>query len=140
MKKIFLFIPLVVSTIVLFIVKLILNNNELTFMSSIYYWFISINFVYLIIYSIFLFKGNKELRKISIITEIIIFVFVFSAMKLWYLGNDVRINENFVQTKFAIEARPPRIAYRYVNQFVRGNEEVWCDGEMCVVANEYYKK
>ena len=105
MKKIFLFIPLVVSTIVLFIVKLILNNNGLTFMSCIYYWFISINFVYLIIYSIFLFKGNKELRKIIVITEIIIFVFVISAMKLWYLGNDVRINENFVQIKFAIEVR-----------------------------------
>ena len=138
MKKIFLFIPLVVSTIMLFIAKLILNNNGLTFMSSIYYWFISINFVYLIIYSLYLFKDDKKLRRIIIKTEIIIFVFVFSAMKLWYLGNDVRINENFVQTKFAIEARPPRIAYRYVNQFVRGNEEIWCDGEMCHLSNDFY--
>ena len=137
MKKILLFIPLVVSTIILFIVKLILNNNGLTFMSSIYYWFISINFVYLIIYSLYLFKGDKKLRKIIMKTEIIIFVFVFSAMKLWYLGNDVRINKNYVQNKFAIEARPPRIAYKYVNQFVRGNEEIWCDGEICVISNEY---
>lgn len=138
MKKILLFIPLVVSTIILFIAKLILNNNGLTFMSSIYYYFISINFVYLIIYSIFLFKTNKKLRKISIKIEIIIFVFVFSIMKLWYLGNDVRVNENYVQTKFAIEARPPRIAYKYVNQFVRGNEEIWCVGEMCHPSNEFY--
>ena len=76
MKKMFLFMPLVVSSIVLFIVKLILNNNGLEFMSYIYYWFVSINFVYVIIYSLCLFKNNKELKKISIITELIIFVIV----------------------------------------------------------------
>ena len=131
MKKMFLFIPLVVSSVVLFIAKLILNNNGLEFMSYIYYWFVSINFVYLVIYSLYLFKDNKELKKISIITELVIFVIIFSTMKLYYIGNDIRVNKYIVQTKYAIQVHPPKFGYSYVNFFVRGNEEKWCELQMC---------
>ena len=131
MKKMFLFMPLVVSSIVLFIVKLILNNNGLEFMSYIYYWFVSINFAYVIIYSLYLFKDNKELKKISIIIELVIFVIVYSTMKICYIGNDVRINEYIVQTKFIIQVQAPKFGYRYVNFFVKGNEEKFCEVEMC---------
>ena len=51
-------------------------------------------------------------------------------MKL-LIGNDIRINENIVKTSYATQLQEPKFGYRYVNWFVRENEEIECRGELC---------
>jgi len=127
MKEKFLFVPSLVSTIVFFIIKLILNNRGLEFMSYIYYLFIFINFIYIIISSLYLFKKDKELK---ILIEVIMFLIIFCSTKL-IIGNDVRVNKNIVQTKYITVLQNPKYGYRYVNYFVRGNEKIECILELC---------
>lgn len=98
-------------------------------MSYIYYMFLLVNFIYVIAYSLYLLKNNKD-KALFIVFEVIIFLTIFCSMKL-LMGNDIRINENIVKTKYATRLQEPKIGYRYVNWFVRGNREIECRGELC---------
>lgn len=115
--------------------KLLLNFNNLEFMSWIYYFSLLILMIYSLAITNYLLIKKETYSHLKIISINFIGLIVFGIIATIisnFIGTNYQLqNKNFVHERFPFDFKPNNYVYEYKNFIIRGTDKLKCIAEMC---------